>query len=332
MTAEYITKTDLKVARGWTDAAIKKFLGSEDKNTKNPVYRSASPVCLYLIERVLEAESTEEFEQWKKLSEKRRAAAKKASQTRQERERQRQIEAQEKALELQKQQLLFGKAISVVKLNIQPLSYKELVVLACEQWNKNNPEIAKSTVQTKTEITPFSRFIESMNGFGRKKIPALVEQAQGYLAMYYQSQDSGDPQEMRRVTVALYTLCGECENLLNHMGSQHPTLKQALDLKSLNRFNHKTSDEELANWVSNFIDVVEDGVETLVVQGSGKFIKIQNLINSAILKIHEVELQTCQEELNAIAEHFQEWVPSAAFQVKQRCHQLLKETYPDFTS
>ncbi|KYC41251.1 hypothetical protein WA1_22565 [Scytonema hofmannii PCC 7110] len=332
MTAEYITKTDLKAARGWTDAAIKKFLGSEDKNSKNPVYRSASPVCLYLLERVVEAEASEEFEHWKKLSEKRRESAKKAAQTRQERERQRQIEAQQKALELHKQQQLFGEAISVVKLNIQQLPHKELVVLACEEWNKNNPEIASSNVQTRTEITPFSRFIESMNGFGRKKIPALVEQAQGYLAMYYQSRESEDSQEMRRIIVALYALCGECESLLNHMGSQHPILKQALDLKSLNHFNRKTSDEELANWVSNFIDVVEGGVETLVVQGSGKIIKIQNLINSTILKIHEAEIQTCQEELNAIAEHFQEWIPSAAFQVKQRCHQLLKEKYPYFTA
>ncbi|MUG96399.1 hypothetical protein F7734_30260 [Scytonema sp. UIC 10036] len=331
MTAEYITKTDLKVTRGWTDAAIKKFLGSEDKNSKNPVYRSASPVCLYLLERVLEAESTEEFEHWKKLSEKRREAAKKASQTRQERERQREIEAQQKALELQKQQQLFGKAISVVKLNIQPLPYKELVALACEEWNKNNPEIAKSNVQTKTEITKFSRFIELMGGFGRKKIPALVEQAQGYLALYYQSKESEDAQETRRIVVALHALCGECEGLLNNMGSKHPILKQALDLKSLNSFARKTSEEELTNWVSNFIDVVEGGVETLVVQGSGKIIKIQNLINSAILKIHEAELKTCQEELNAIAEQFQEWVPSAAFQVKQRCHQLLKEKYPYFT-
>ncbi|WP_273040296.1 hypothetical protein [Iningainema tapete] len=32
MNAEYITKTQLKETRGWTDAAIKKFLGAEDKN------------------------------------------------------------------------------------------------------------------------------------------------------------------------------------------------------------------------------------------------------------------------------------------------------------
>ncbi|GAA6620829.1 hypothetical protein [Scytonema sp. NUACC26] len=332
MTAEYITKTDLKVIRGWTDAAIKKFLGSEDKNSKNPVYRSASPVCLYLLERVLEAESSEEFEHWKKLSEKRKEAAKKAAQTRQERERQKQIEADRKALELQKQQQLFVKEISTIRLHIQPLSHKELVALACEQWNKNNPEIAKSPVQTRTENIQFSRFIEMMNGFGRKKLPALFNQARGYLAMYYHCKDSGNLQELKKVTTALHNLCDDCSNLLNHIGSQHPILKQALDLKSLNRFDRSTRNEELVNWVSNFIDVVEDGVETLLVPENSKIVKIQNLINSVILKIHKAELQACQEELDAIAQRFQEWVPGATFQAKQRCHQLLRDKYPHFTS
>ncbi|GAB1541269.1 hypothetical protein NUACC21_39400 [Scytonema sp. NUACC21] len=331
MNTEYITKTDLKITRGWTDAAIKKFLGKEDKNTRNPLYRQAAPVCLYLLTRVLEAESSQEFEQWKILSSKRREAARKGAQTRLEREEERRIEAHIRDLEIQKQQQLFREALSAVRLNIKPLPHKELVAIACDQWNKNPPEIMRSTVTARTEILEFSVIIERMDGFGKKRIPSLVNKAHGCLAKYYQRQDSGDIEELRKSINALYSLCRECRKLFSNVGSRYSILKHALQLNKLNHFNQNTNVEDLCNWLTNFVDVIQEGIEELVIEGSAKIIRIQDLINTQILKIHEVELNACQEELNTILEHFQEWVPSADVRANRRYQELIEEKYPQFS-
>lgn len=47
--------------RGWTDSLIRKFLVKEDATRRNPRYKCASPMKLYEIQRVLSAESTEDF-------------------------------------------------------------------------------------------------------------------------------------------------------------------------------------------------------------------------------------------------------------------------------
>ena len=49
------------IERGWTSAGIKKFLGDPDETKQNPFYRVASPMCLYKLERVKDAELKEEF-------------------------------------------------------------------------------------------------------------------------------------------------------------------------------------------------------------------------------------------------------------------------------
>ncbi len=47
--------------RGWTESMIKKFLGDADAEKDNPMYKSASPMKLYAMARVLDAESEESF-------------------------------------------------------------------------------------------------------------------------------------------------------------------------------------------------------------------------------------------------------------------------------
>ena len=60
---EYIYKSTVK-QRGWTDGAIKKWLGEPDKTVKNPNYRSGPPSSLYLLSRVVAVEESREFKDW----------------------------------------------------------------------------------------------------------------------------------------------------------------------------------------------------------------------------------------------------------------------------
>lgn len=80
---DYLTKAAIKKERGWTDTAIKKFLGDPDKLGSNP-YSSKTPSHLYLLSRVKKAERTKQFKEWKAASVKRRASARKAAHTRKE--------------------------------------------------------------------------------------------------------------------------------------------------------------------------------------------------------------------------------------------------------
>lgn len=60
-----ISKAGLK-GLGWTEGAIKKFLGEPDDRVENPHYSNAAPMCLYYIARIEEAEDTPEFQKWLK--------------------------------------------------------------------------------------------------------------------------------------------------------------------------------------------------------------------------------------------------------------------------
>lgn len=80
---DYLTKAAIKKERGWTDTAIKKFLGDPDKLGSNP-YSSKTPSHLYLLSRVKKAERTKRFKDWKQKSKTRRASARKAANTRKE--------------------------------------------------------------------------------------------------------------------------------------------------------------------------------------------------------------------------------------------------------
>jgi len=48
-------------ARGWTDALVTRFLGEPDELVPNPHYKSAAPMRLYYLDRVVIAETTDDF-------------------------------------------------------------------------------------------------------------------------------------------------------------------------------------------------------------------------------------------------------------------------------
>jgi hypothetical protein len=69
-------------ARGWTDAAIRRFLGAPDRTVANPVYRSAAPLRLYDPARVAAVEATAAWRAWQARSAVRRAVAQAAAEQR----------------------------------------------------------------------------------------------------------------------------------------------------------------------------------------------------------------------------------------------------------
>ena len=67
---KYINKSLLK-QRGWTESMIKTFLGDADAEKDNPIYKSAAPMKLYDMNKVLAAESDESFKERKNKAESR---------------------------------------------------------------------------------------------------------------------------------------------------------------------------------------------------------------------------------------------------------------------
>jgi hypothetical protein len=68
--------------RGWTETAIKRFLGDADQLRPNPVYRSAAPARLYDSARVGEAEASPGWQEWRTGAAKRSARSSAAAETR----------------------------------------------------------------------------------------------------------------------------------------------------------------------------------------------------------------------------------------------------------
>lgn len=75
-----LTRAALK-ERGWTDTLIRRYLGEPDALKRNPHYRSAAPVQLYILSRVEGAEATPEFQNASEKSRRRREGAKRAADT-----------------------------------------------------------------------------------------------------------------------------------------------------------------------------------------------------------------------------------------------------------
>ena len=57
----FITLTKLIEERPWSKAMVGEFLGEPDRTAPNPNYRSASPMRLYDLKRIEQAEATPEF-------------------------------------------------------------------------------------------------------------------------------------------------------------------------------------------------------------------------------------------------------------------------------
>lgn len=77
---EYISLSQLK-ERGWTTSIIKKLNLTHDKEKTNPFYKCVSPMKLYNLSKVIEAEKTPEFTELIEKSEKRKLSAAKAINT-----------------------------------------------------------------------------------------------------------------------------------------------------------------------------------------------------------------------------------------------------------
>ena len=60
----YITPSKLKSERDWTTGAIKKFLGDPDSTKPNPIFKSAAPMQLYNMNRVINIENNPDFKLW----------------------------------------------------------------------------------------------------------------------------------------------------------------------------------------------------------------------------------------------------------------------------
>ena len=75
MTAEDYVGTSALHDRGWTEAAIKRFLGDADKRVPNPVYKSAAPRrgLLDSAARADQAEASAEWKEWRRAADKRSA-------------------------------------------------------------------------------------------------------------------------------------------------------------------------------------------------------------------------------------------------------------------
>ncbi|GCE01749.1 hypothetical protein [Embleya hyalina] len=72
--AEYVTRSTV-LGRGWTQAAIGRFLTEPDGTMANMRYRGSPPVRLYAMARVQAIEGTREWQEWFHASRRRRAAA-----------------------------------------------------------------------------------------------------------------------------------------------------------------------------------------------------------------------------------------------------------------
>lgn len=118
MSSAHISMAGLK-ARGWTQGAVKRFLGDPDQETTNPHYRSGPPMRLYRKLRVLEAETTPEWQAW---HEKTRASRAKAS------------VAQQARAQASRQALL--DRLGQLDITVPRHDRKKLVALACEHYNE----------------------------------------------------------------------------------------------------------------------------------------------------------------------------------------------------
>ncbi len=71
---ERVTLSTLK-QRGWTDGAVKQFLGEPDALATNPNYRTGAKMRLYDLPRVEAAESSEPWQTWREATKSRREKA-----------------------------------------------------------------------------------------------------------------------------------------------------------------------------------------------------------------------------------------------------------------
>ncbi|MEY9997631.1 hypothetical protein ABIE67_009750 [Streptomyces sp. V4I8] len=115
MTAtRYVTTPEL-AARGWTPAMIRNLLGTADRRQPNPRYRRASPMQLYDIRRVEQAEAGPEFT----------AARTKAA---------RRSETARQAAHRRRTKTMT--AVEQLAITVPVMGRKELIERACDAYNR----------------------------------------------------------------------------------------------------------------------------------------------------------------------------------------------------
>lgn len=120
--AKMLTLTALR-ERGWTASMVKAILGEPDLLKKNPMYAKASLMKLYLESRVLEAEESSAFAEMKERSAPRRAASRKA------------VETKREALLRQ---------VAEMKVSVEVISAAEVrrqAIEAYERWNEDRDHV-----------------------------------------------------------------------------------------------------------------------------------------------------------------------------------------------
>lgn len=115
--SDYITISTVK-RRGWTELAIKKWLGEPDKIAKNPHGRNAPPMKLFSLGRVEEIEKGEEWLEWNNKTKNKRRIIGAKTKERADKKR--------------------GEILSYIKnlpIEITYFKKEELYRLACEHYN-----------------------------------------------------------------------------------------------------------------------------------------------------------------------------------------------------
>lgn len=115
--SDHITLSSVK-SRGWTELAIKKWLGKPDKVAKNPHGRNAPPMKLFLLKRVEEIESGEEWIKWSNDTKNKRRTIGEKSKERAEKKRQEILDY-----------------IKNLSIEINLFEKEELYRLACKHYN-----------------------------------------------------------------------------------------------------------------------------------------------------------------------------------------------------
>jgi len=59
----YLTKTEV-LERGWTEMAMEKLLGEPDRMRLNHLYKNTKSIKLYLENRVIEREKSEDYQNY----------------------------------------------------------------------------------------------------------------------------------------------------------------------------------------------------------------------------------------------------------------------------
>lgn len=285
---DYFSKASLK-ERGWTDTAITKFLGEEDKKAANSHNRH-SPVRLYLKKRVLEIESTPEFKAWQEKSKKRSESAKKGAQTRLLNI------AQEEQLRIE-QLRNFSEKVSASVLAIQPLAHKELIQIVLNRWNEQNP--SPKRVQTKN--VKLNAEIKRMPKSAKQKFTALIGNTNAVLKRHFDRvQKNASPNDLTKSINDFYASMRAFINFFNR--EQGLAKLIVADMGIAEAIANNKELDPMLNWLSEMIDFIEADLAVAVCEDKG--VDLLPLATAQVLFQHRETLNKFKAYLLEIAAQF----------------------------